>query len=144
MNINIKKTIVDEVNIYKNLPSNKTFGLFFTSIFFILSLYFFHINYNLIASITIILCFLTFIFSIFSPNSLRIYNYLWMKFGIFLGKIVSPIIMGLIFFGIFTPIAILMKIFTRDELNLKFTKKTSYWKNKENFSNENNKFTTQF
>ena len=49
------------------------------------------------------------------------------KFGIFLGKIVSPLVMGVIFFCVVTPIAIVMQIFKKDLLNLKFNKNNSYW-----------------
>ena len=55
-----------------------------------------------------------------------------MSFGFLLGIIVSPIIMGLIFFGIFTPIAILMRLFGRDELRLRFKKQSSHWVIKDN------------
>jgi len=51
-----------------------------------------------------------------------------MEFGLVLGKIFSPIVLGIIFFGLFTPISILMRIFGRDELRLKFIKKNSYWR----------------
>ena len=54
-------------------------------------------------------------------------NKLWMLFGLLLGMIVSPIVLGIIFFGIFTPIAILMRIVRRDELRLHTTHKASYW-----------------
>ena len=54
-------------------------------------------------------------------------NKLWMQFGLLLGMIVSPIILGLIFFGLFTPIAMLMRISGRDELRLKLTEKASHW-----------------
>ena len=54
-------------------------------------------------------------------------NKLWMRFGLLLGMIVSPIVLGVIFFGLFTPIAMLMRLSGRDELRLKFTQKTSHW-----------------
>ncbi|MDB2679199.1 SxtJ family membrane protein, partial [Candidatus Pelagibacter bacterium] len=54
-------------------------------------------------------------------------NKLWFKFGIFLGKIVSPIIMGIIFFFVVTPIGYLMRLFKKDVLSLKFNKNKSYW-----------------
>jgi predicted Co/Zn/Cd cation transporter (cation efflux family) len=52
---------------------------------------------------------------------------MWMKFGILLGIIISPIVMGIIFFGIFAPIAILMRLFGRDELRLRFKKNKGHW-----------------
>ena len=54
-------------------------------------------------------------------------NILWFKFGIFLGKIISPIVMGLIFFLVVTPIGILMRILKKDLLNLKMNNNKSYW-----------------
>ena len=54
-------------------------------------------------------------------------NKVWFKFGILLGKIVSPIVMGIIFFLVVTPIGLLMRIFKKDLLNLKFNKNNSYW-----------------
>ena len=54
-------------------------------------------------------------------------NLLWFKFGLLLGKIVSPFVMGIIFFVVVTPISILLKIFGKDVLNLKFNNNKSYW-----------------
>jgi hypothetical protein len=54
-------------------------------------------------------------------------NKLWMKFGLLLGMIVSPIVLGIIFFGLFTPIAMLMRLSGRDELKVKFSQKPSHW-----------------
>ena len=58
---------------------------------------------------------------------LRPLNYIWFKFGLFLGSIVSPIVMSIIFFLVVTPISILMKIFNKDILNLRTNKKNTYW-----------------
>ena len=54
-------------------------------------------------------------------------NKLWMYFGILLGMIVSPIVLGIVFFGLFTPIAMFMRLSGRDELRLKLTQKASHW-----------------
>jgi hypothetical protein len=54
-------------------------------------------------------------------------NKLWMRFGLLLAMIVSPIVLSTIFFGLFTPIALVMRLSRRDELRLKFYKKQSYW-----------------
>ena len=58
-------------------------------------------------------------------------NKLWMRFGLLLGMIVSPIVLGVIFFGLFTPIAILMRLSGRDELRLKIAQKASHWISRE-------------
>ena len=54
-------------------------------------------------------------------------NKIWLKFGLFLGKIISPIVMGVIFFFVVTPIGLLMRIFKKDLLNLKYNNRNSYW-----------------
>ena len=61
---------------------------------------------------------------------------LWFKFGILLGKIISPLIMGLIFFLVVTPIAILMRILKKDLLNLKFNNKQTYWIKKDRYKSK--------
>ena len=110
------------------LPSNKKFGYFFTLIFAIATFYFFIKNIHSLsyffAVTMVILFFITFI----KADMLLPFNQLWMRFGVLLSMIVSPLVLGLIFFGLFTPIAFLMRLIKRDELRLKFNNKTSNWK----------------
>ena len=54
-------------------------------------------------------------------------NKLWIKFGELLGRVISPIVMGAIFFLIVTPIGLFMRLIQRDLLRTKFTKDNSYW-----------------
>ena len=54
-------------------------------------------------------------------------NKIWFKFGIILGHIISPVIMGLIFFMVVTPTAFILKVFRKDVLNLKNNNKKTYW-----------------
>ena len=54
-------------------------------------------------------------------------NKLWFKFGIFLGKIISPLVMGIIFFLVIAPTGLLMRLLNKDLLNLKFNNDSSYW-----------------
>ena len=109
------------------LPSNRKFGFFFTIIFGILAVYSFYVNSIywtfILSAISVFIFFAT----IIKAEILLPLNKLWMNFGLLLGMIVSPIVMGIIFFGIFTPIAILMRVIGRDELALSFKKKTSHW-----------------
>ena len=58
-------------------------------------------------------------------------NQIWFKLGIFLGKIVSPIVMGIIFFLVVTPTGLIMRILRKDILNLKYNQNKSYWIEKE-------------
>ena len=60
-------------------------------------------------------------------------NIVWFKFGMLLGKIISPIVMGLIFFIVVTPTAIILKLFNKDVLSLKKNKSNSYWKKNSNY-----------
>ena len=54
-------------------------------------------------------------------------NRLWFKFGLLLGRFISPLIMGIIFFIVVTPIGIIMRLLKKDLLNLKYNKKQTYW-----------------
>ena len=110
-----------------DLPSNRKFGFFFTAIFLICSFYSYYNSNTAWLFIFVTTSFIFFIVTILKAEVLLPLNKLWMSFGFLLGTIVSPIIMGLIFFGIFTPIAILMRLFGRDELRLRFKKQSSHW-----------------
>ena len=108
------------------INSNKSFGLVFFIVFLIIATYPLINNQNIrIWSLAIALIFL--ILGLINSNFLTPLNKIWFKFGIFLGKIVSPVIMGVIFFFVVTPIAFLMKILKKDFLNLKFNSENSYW-----------------
>ena len=69
---------------------------------------------------------------------------LWMRFGVLLGKIISPIILAILFFVMFTPIAIGMRLFQRDELRLKSSNYDSFWKFRDQDTHSQNPFTQQF
>jgi len=109
------------------LPSDKKFGYFFTVIFLITSIYFYlkenYMSFCVLGTFFIVF----FLVTLFKAEILKPLNKLWMGFGLVLGMIVSPIVMGVIFFMIFTPIGILMRLFGRDELLLQFKSKSSYW-----------------
>ena len=116
-------------------PSEKSFGITFSIIailIFLYLLYFDHFNLVLLLT-SIFLLFVSFIF----PKILKIPNIIWFRFGILLSKIMTPIILGFIFFGVLGPISILRKI-----TNLKKKEEHSTWKkiNK----NVTNNFRKQF
>lgn len=109
------------------LPSNKKFGFFFTLVFALVAGYFYvseswTLAYPFSAAVVIF-----FAVTIVKADILLPLNKLWMRFGLLLGMIVSPIVLGVIFFGLFTPIAFLMRISGRDELRLKSKNKASHW-----------------
>ena len=109
------------------LPSNKKFGFFFTFVFAILAFYFLFIDSILWAQAFAILAALFLLITVIIPRVLLPLNKLWMRLGLLLGMIVSPIVLGIIFFGLVTPYGVVMGMFGRDELRLKFTKKSSHW-----------------
>ena len=109
------------------IPSNKKFGYFFTLVFIIIAGYFYaNKSLNLayvFAAISITLFFITLV----KADLLLYPNKLWIQFGLLLGMIISPFVLGILFFVFFTPMAILMKLYGRDELRLKFKKNITYW-----------------
>ncbi len=109
------------------LPSNKKFGYFFSAIFFIATGYFLYKEYQTIGYIFGIISVLFITTTLIKADLLRPLNKLWMHFGLLLGKIISPIILGIIFFGLFTPYGIVMRLLGRDELSLKIQKNKSNW-----------------
>ena len=116
----------------KNLRpgSNRSFGIVFFIVFLLIALYPLINNHSIrFWSLLISLVFL--VLGILNSKILSPLNLLWFKFGILLGRFISPIIMGIIFFFVVTPIGLLMRLFRKDLLNLKFNNKNSYWiKNK--------------
>ena len=67
-----------------------------------------------------------------------------MTLGFLLSKVANPILMGAIFFGIFTPISLFMKVIGRDELHIIFSSKKSFWKNYNNGAEKEYDFKYQF
>ena len=108
------------------ISSNRSFGIVFFVVFLLIAFYPLTNQADIrIWSVIISLIFLS--LGLLNSKLLTPLNKIWFKFGIFLGKIVSPLIMGLIFFVVVTPIAFLMRILKKDLLNLKFSKNNSYW-----------------
>ena len=108
------------------ISSNRSFGIVFFVVFFLIALYpLIHNEEIRIWSLIISIIFL--ILGLINSRILNPLNKLWFKFGILLGKIVSPIIMGIIFFLVVTPIGFIMRILGKDLLNLKFNTNKSYW-----------------
>ena len=106
--------------------SNRSFGIVFFLVFLLIAFYPLLNDRSIhIWSLIISLIFLT--LGIINSSILSPLNKIWFKFGILLGKIISPLVMGIIFFIVVTPIGILMKILKKDLLNLKYNNNKSYW-----------------
>ena len=113
---------MDEVKI----SSNRSFGIVFFVVFFLIAIYPI-LNESDMRIWSLIISIIFLILGLLNSKILSPLNKIWFKFGILLGKIVSPLVMGLIFFVVVTPIGILMRIMNKDLLNLKFNKKSTYW-----------------
>ena len=120
--------------------SNKSFGIVFFVVFLLISFYPL-LNSESIRLWSLIVSTIFLILGILNSNLLSPLNKLWFKFGIFLGKIISPIIMGIIFFLVVTPIGLIMRLFGKDVLNLKYNDYKSYWIKK---TGPKNKMKNQF
>ena len=108
------------------ISSNKSFGIVFFIVFLLIALYPLINNEDLrFWSLTISLVFL--VLGLINSKILTPLNKIWFKFGILLGRIISPLIMGLIFFLVVTPIGFIMRMIGKDLLNLKYNDKKSYW-----------------
>jgi len=108
------------------IGSNKSFGLVFFIFFLIVSFYPL-LNGEDIRKWSLVFSVIFLVLGLTNSKILNPLNKLWFNFGIFLGKIMSPLIMGIIFFLVVTPIGMLMRLFGKDILNLKFNSKASYW-----------------
>ena len=113
--------------------SNRSFGLVFFVVFLIVALS--PLKYEEdIRLWSLVLSIIFFILGIFNSKLLTPLNKLWIKFGMFLGLIVSPIVMGIVFFSVVTPIGFFMRIMGKDLLRLK-SKKNTYWIDRDNIKN---------
>ena len=126
----------------KNIKSsNKSFGIVFFIVFLIIGLYPL-INQDGIRIWAIIVSLIFLILGLINSNLLTPLNKLWIKFGILQGNIISPLVLGIIFFLVVLPTGLLMRILKKNFLGLKFDKNLkSYWINKEkNLSSMKNQF----
>ena len=106
--------------------SNRSFGIVFFVVFLLIAFYPFTYGEEIrIWSAVISLIFL--VLGLLNSKILTPLNKLWFKFGIFLGKIISPVIMGIIYFLVVSPIGLIMRLLGKDLLNLKYNKNKSYW-----------------
>ncbi len=108
------------------ISSNRNFGIVFFIVFLVVATYPL-INSSEIRIWSLILSLLFLILGLINSKILTPLNKLWFKFGIFLGKTISPVIMGIIFFFVVTPIGFIMRLLSKDILNLKYNKENSYW-----------------
>ena len=108
------------------ISSNRSFGIVFFVVFLLIALYPLT-NEGEIRIWSVIISLIFLILGLLNSKILAPLNKLWFKFGIFLGKMISPLIMGIIFFLVVTPIGLIMRLLGKDVLNLKYNDNQSYW-----------------
>ena len=111
---------------YIKKPTNRNFGIVFFIVFFLIAFYPLTKSNNIVIW-SLIVAFIFLILGILNSKLLTPLNEIWSKFGLILGKIISPFVMAIIFFFVVIPTGIFMRLFRKDLLNLKFNTKDSYW-----------------
>jgi len=126
------------------LPSDQKFGWFFAAVLALSGVYF---KWKLASAWGIPLFMLGLVFAILAgaaPKLLAPLNKLWFQLGIALGRLVNPIVLGVIFFLLITPVAVFMKLVGRDVLHIKKREISSYWVKREPSGPEPESFKNQF
>ena len=108
------------------ISSNRNFGIVFFVVFILIGLYPL-INQNEIKTWAILISLIFLVLGLLNSKILNPLNKIWFEFGILLGKVISPLIMGVIFFLVVTPTGMLMRLLNKDLLKLKFNDKSTYW-----------------
>ena len=131
----------------QTLPSERSFGLLFGVVFALLAAYgWFFKGWPLAVLLPLVGIAVAFVLLGFvAPKVLRPLNWLWFQLGQLLGKIVSPVVLGAIFFLLLTPVSLVTRLFGRDELRLKRkASQTSYWLDRAPPGPEPESFKNQF
>ena len=121
------------------VSSNKSFGIVFF-IFFIAVAFYPLVNNEEYRLWALIISLVFLILGLVNSSILTPLNLLWFKFGMLLGRVVSPIIMALVFFVVVTPTGLIMRLFQKDLLKLKKKDKKSYWIERKSKSEMKNQF----
>jgi predicted membrane protein len=122
------------------LPSNRNFGIVFFIVFLVIGLWPL-LNQSELRIWSLLISMVFLFLGILNSKILTPLNKLWMKFGLLLGNIIAPIVMGIVYFGVVTPTGLLLRLIGKDILMLKKNKNSSYWLNKDN---KNNNMKNQF
>ena len=118
---------MDKATISIKQGSERNFGIVFSVVFLIFSFYP-HFSFEKVSLWSLIVSAFFFLIAIFRPSMLKSLNFLWFRFGILLGRIISPIVMALVFVFAIIPTGIVIRLMGKDPLQRKFLKnKNSYW-----------------
>ena len=116
------------------LPSNRNFGIVFSIVFLIIAIWPI-LNQNEIRIWSIIISLIFLILGLINSKFLSPLNKVWFKFGLILGSLIAPIVMGIVFFLVVTPTGLIMKALCKDLFGLKRNKNNTYWLEKDNSNN---------
>ena len=110
------------------MPSNQNFGFFFAIIFSLFSGYSAYHGINLfytyaLLGVALVVTAVTFIM----PSALTPLNKAWMRLGELMGIIANPLVLGVIFFLLISPLGLITRFFGRDELRMKNLNVITYW-----------------
>ena len=108
------------------ISSNRSFGVVFFIVFLLIALYPV-INKEEIRVWSLIVSLIFLVLGLLNSKILNPLNQIWFKFGVLLGRIISPLIMVIIFFFVVTPIGLIMRTLGKDILNLRYNTKKTYW-----------------
>jgi hypothetical protein len=123
----MENTAVLKQNLPIKTSSNRSFGIVFTCFFLLVALLPL-LHHHIIRWWALILAACFFVVALIVPKILRPLNYLWTRFSILLSKITTPIVMGIIFFAVLTPMSLCRRLFKRLPLTLEpDPKQPSYW-----------------
>lgn len=136
--------LVIKITSERQLPSDTKFGWFFTVIFLVAAIYCYTAISHMWGVVLLYLSIVTGIITLVFPNLLLPFNRLWFGLGVLLGKIVSPIVLGVIFFLLITPVSLFTRILGRDALSLKKRQISSYWVDRDPVGPEPESFKNQF
>ena len=126
------------------LPSNRKFGLFFTSVFAILASWFYWRYDSALTPLFFAISGCFALTTTFAPNMLQPLNHIWFFLGKLLGNIVHPVVLALLFFILITPISLVSRLFGRDELKLKKRFVQSFWIERVNLGPAPESFKNQY
>ena len=109
------------------LPTNRKFGWFFTAVFAAVAAYAYWEGWPTVTFVSIFFAIMFASATFLAPQTLAPLNRLWYGLGVLLGRLVNPIVLGVIFFVLITPVSLVTRVFGRDELKMKKRNVASYW-----------------
>ena len=126
------------------LPSNRNFGVFFSILFVLIAIFTYKEGSLLLAACSALAAVLLTVLAFANPRALLPFNKAWLRFGLLLGSLVNPIVLGIVFFVVITPVGVLMRIFGRDELQLRVAERDTHWNVRDETLRDDESFRRQF